>query len=65
MAAISRVGESDYELRIYRQGSKEHTALMPYAVNFIGHQGKQYGYLSNAEFAAVANVKPGVALKAH
>ena len=24
--------------------------LTPYAVNFIGHQHKQYGFLSNREF---------------
>jgi hypothetical protein len=49
MAAISRVGESRYELRLYRQGAAHYAALAPHAVNFIGHQGKQYGFISNAE----------------
>jgi hypothetical protein len=60
LAAISRVGERDYELRLYRSGSKEHSLLMPYAIHFIGHQGKKYGYLSNVEFAKVIGVKVGV-----
>ena len=59
LAAISRVGERRYELRLYRQGSAEHNALLPYAVNFIGHQGKQYGYMANAEFTATTGVAVG------
>ena len=53
LAAISRVGETSYELRLYRHTSSEYAALMPYTVHLIGHQGKQYGYISNAEFAAI------------
>jgi hypothetical protein len=55
LAAISRMGETDYELRLYRQGSPEYAALIPYAIYFIGHQGKKYGYLPNAEFNKVRN----------
>ncbi len=65
LAAISRVGETKYELRLYRQGSREYDALVPYAVNFIGHQGKQYGYTSNTEFNAVAGVQVGVRARLH
>jgi len=50
IAAISRVGESSYELRLYEQGSTAFAALAPYATNFIGHQGKRYGFISNQEF---------------
>jgi hypothetical protein len=53
LAAISRVGETNYEMRLYRQRSAGYAALMPYAVNFIGHQGKKYGFIANAEFAAL------------
>lgn len=53
LAAVSRLGEAEYEMRVYRRGSREYDALLPYAVHFIGHQGKQYGYLANAEFNAV------------
>jgi len=51
MAAITRMGEREYELRLFRQDSKEFEALLPYTVHFIGHQGKRYGYIPNAEFA--------------
>ena len=56
LAAISRVGETRYELRLYRQGSQECTALLPYAVHIVGHQGKRYGYVPNSEFAAMAGL---------
>ena len=56
MVAISRVGERDYELRVFKQATGEYGSLFPYAVNMIGHQGKQYGYISNADFARVIGV---------
>jgi hypothetical protein len=56
LAAISRVGETCYELRLYRQGSAEYAGLMPVAVHMIGHQGKRYGYMPNAEFAATVRL---------
>lgn len=55
LVAISRVGETEYELRLFRQESREYTILLPYAINFIGHQGKKYGYLSNVEFYRYIN----------
>jgi hypothetical protein len=51
LAAITRTSEYDYELRIIRQESDLFTRLIPNAINFIGHRGKKYGYISNAEFA--------------
>lgn len=65
IAAITRTREMTYELRLYRQGTAQHKALMPYAVNLIGHQGKKYGYMPNAEFSAVAKIKIGTKLAAH
>ena len=53
LAAVSRVAESQYELRLYRQGTPIYRALLAYAVNFAGHKGKQYGFLSNEEFLKV------------
>lgn len=61
LAAISRVGENDYELRLYRNGSREHQLLTPYAIHFIGHQGKKYGYLSNVDFGRVIGTRVGMA----
>lgn len=65
VAAISRVGENNYEIRIYGQGFREHTLLMPYAVNFIGHRGKQYGYVANADFNAIIGARVGVRPRPH
>lgn len=56
LAAISRVGETSYELRLCRQGTAEYAALFPYAVRMIGHQGKRYGYMSNSDFASAAGI---------
>ena len=53
LAAISRVGERDYELRIIKNDSDNYKSLSPYAINFIGHQGKKFGYLSNSEFQKI------------
>ncbi len=50
IAAVTRVGENEYELRIIDQASDNFTRLDPYTINFIGHQGKKYGYISNAAF---------------
>jgi len=57
MAAIGRVGEREYELKLFRKGSREFNALLPYTVHYIGHQGKRYGYIPNAEFVEVVSQK--------
>jgi hypothetical protein len=59
IATISRVGESRYELRLHRQGTATYAAVAPYAVNFIGHQGKQYGFISNTEFQSAIGQRIG------
>ena len=58
LAAISRVGERSYELRIYRQDTEIYEKLSPYMVNFIGHQGKQYGFISNQRFREILQSNP-------
>ena len=55
LAAITRVGEQRYELRLYRQGSQLYTELTPYTVHFIGHRGKRYGFLPNETFYDIIN----------
>jgi hypothetical protein len=57
LAAITRVGEKDYELRIYKQDDSLFTSLAPYAVNYIGHQGKRYGFMSNREFGEIIGIR--------
>lgn len=59
LAAISRIGENDYELRIFRQGTALAENVAPYALHFIGHQGKKYGFLSNMEFEKTTGIRPG------
>lgn len=53
MAAITRVSENKYELRLFRDNSALFAALNPHAVNYVGHQGKQYGYIPNAQFYSI------------
>ena len=59
LALISRVGESQYEMRFARNGTALHGLLAPYAVNLIGNQGKRYGYMPNAVFKQLAHVEFG------
>ena len=59
ITAISRVGETRYELRLYRQNTPAHRALAPYATNFVGNRGKQYGFISNQEFQTTIGTRVG------
>jgi len=59
LACISRVGEAEYELRIVSKESKNYENLLAFAVNFIGHQGKQYGFIENQQFEDITNVRLG------
>ena len=49
VAAISRIGESSYELRLYRCNAPVGERLAARAVNFVGNRGKRYGFVSNDE----------------
>jgi HKD family nuclease len=53
IAAISRVGENNYEMRIIKSGSGIFQSINQYAINYIGHQGKKYGFISNVEFGSL------------
>lgn len=55
-AAISRIGENDYQLRIFRNGSLTCNALIPHALHLIGNQGKKYGFIPNSQFAKITGV---------
>lgn len=57
LAAITRIGEAKYELRLYPQDSREHTRLLPYATTFAGHQGKRFGFVPNDEFDAAVGIR--------
>lgn len=56
LAAITRVGEDRYQLRVYEMGTPTYDALLPHAVTLIGHKGKRYGYLANSEFTSILAV---------
>jgi hypothetical protein len=62
IAAITRMGEDQYELRLFNKRTPTFAALTPYAVTFIGHQGKQYGFVPNAEFFKIIGPSLGVRL---
>ena len=57
IAAISRVSDKDYELSIIRQGTANYLTLKPFLINFIGHRGKQYGYIDNNQFAQIMGLQ--------
>jgi hypothetical protein len=57
LAAITRLGEAEYQVRVFRRGTHEYDRLLPYAVTFIGHRGKRYGYVSNAEFIRITDIR--------
>ncbi len=55
IAAITRVNERRYELRLYNPASWQYAELAPYAIHFIGNRGKRYGFLANETFYDVVN----------
>lgn len=57
LACISRIGEDVYELRIIGQDSSNYDDLRRYATSYIGHQGKQYGYIDNPVFERITGVR--------
>ena len=59
LACISRIGEAEFVLKIFRQGTSEYESLMPYAINFIGNRGKQYGYIENQTYEELTNIRLG------
>jgi len=56
LAAITRTGHDTYQLRIFAKGTSGFEALSPYAVTFIGHQGKRYGSMPNEEFDQIVAI---------
>ena len=53
VAAITRIGIRNYEMRIYKKNTEKYDRLLPFATNYIGHQGKRYGYILNEKFASL------------
>lgn len=59
IAVISRVSSDEYDLRIFRMGTSIYQSLLNYAPTFIGHQGKQYGYIPNQQLANILGIPIG------
>jgi hypothetical protein len=56
MAALSRVGDSEYELRVLPEGSPNFNALLPWAIRPVGHRGKRCGFIDNERLAELIGV---------
>lgn len=50
LAAISRRANAIYDLRIIKRNSYKLKELKKYLIHYIGHRGKQYGYIPNDVF---------------
>ena len=50
IAEISRRANAIYDLKILKQGSNEFNQLKKYLIHYIGHRGKQFGYIQNTIF---------------
>lgn len=61
LAIISRVRETNYEMRLIRQGTEQYSILTPYTIHFIGNYGKKYGYIPNSEFEKITQKRVGIA----
>jgi hypothetical protein len=59
LACISRIGDAEYELRIFKKGSAEYAQVLPYATTFIGGKDKAYGYIDNQVFAELIDAELG------
>lgn len=57
LAAISRIAEHDFDIRIIRQGTDEFNKLIPYATTFIGIRDKRIGYITNERFEEEADLE--------
>jgi hypothetical protein len=55
LAVIKRLSEDEYSIKIVNKDSIEYDVLRLYAINFIGHQGKKYGYIDNQELNKLIN----------
>jgi hypothetical protein len=64
IAALSRTGEREYELRIIPSGTPHYDLLFPHMITFIGHRGKRYGLIDNAMFSEIIGVPVGRARRA-
>ena len=53
LAIITRRGEYDYEIRIIHKMDPKYALLLSYATQYIGGQGKRFGYIGNSDLFAI------------
>ena len=63
LAAISRRANAIYDLKIIKRNSEQFNKLKKYLIHYIGHRGKQYGYLANSIYDQIMGIT-GTVLKA-
>ena len=56
MAAITRLKEREYQLRIFKSGTPEFNSLSRYAITYTGNRGKRFGYIQNDDFLRILNL---------
>jgi hypothetical protein len=56
LACVTRLSELKFQLRLVRSSDPRYPALYRLAVSTVGHQGKRYGFVSNDDFATLADV---------
>lgn len=53
LACLTRINDTDYELRIIKKSDRHYHAIRNYAHHYIGHKGKQYGFVDNLTFTKI------------
>lgn len=56
LACVTRLSETEFQLRIFPTTHPRFADLDKMAVTFIGNRGKRYGFVSNEEFASLAGI---------
>ena len=55
LAIITRRSEYDYEIRIIPKTNSNYALLLSYAPQYIGGQGKRFGYIGNSDLFEILN----------
>lgn len=60
LSAISRRANAIYDLKIINRNSEQFNILKKYLIHYIGHRGKQFGYLPNSIYDQVMGFSKSV-----
>lgn len=56
LACITRLSETEFQLRFVRRADPRFAALDRFAVSLVGHQGKRYGFVPNDHFKTLMRI---------